>query len=69
MADVELAPEAERDLLNIALYGIETFGIAGTEQYIDGLKTRFKAIAEHPLRYPAVNSIRQGIGGACTGHT
>jgi len=60
MGEYELAPEAERDLLNIALHGIENFGFEQSELYRDGLKARFQEIADHPLRYPAVDQIRKG---------
>lgn len=60
MGEYELAPEAERDLLDIAVFGIESFGPVLAEQYRDGLKTRFQEIADHPLRYPAVDKIREG---------
>lgn len=51
MADFKLAPEAERDLFEIALYGLENFGPVQSEQYRDGLKSRFQEIANSPLRY------------------
>ncbi|MXZ79871.1 MAG: type II toxin-antitoxin system RelE/ParE family toxin [Gammaproteobacteria bacterium] len=60
MSEYELAPEAERDLLDIALHGLENFGLVQSEQYRDGLKSRFQEIANNPLQYQAVDHIRQG---------
>ena len=58
MDEYELAPEAERDLLDIALHGLRNFGLAQSEQYRDGLKSRFQEIANNPLQYQAVDSVR-----------
>ena len=60
MSEYELAPAAEQDLLDIAHYGLTNFGIAQSEQYRDGLKSRFQEIADNPQRYPAIDHIRQG---------
>jgi len=59
-AELRLAPAAERDLINIALYGMEQFGIEQSEQYRDKLKQRFLELTEAPLMYPAVDNIREG---------
>ncbi len=60
MPGYELAPEAENDLLDIALYGLINFGLIPSEQYRDGLKKRFQELADHPHRYQAIDEIRQG---------
>ena len=60
MADYRLAPAAESDLFNIAIYGLERFGLTQSESYRDALKARFQALAEHPYRSPAVDQIRKG---------
>jgi plasmid stabilization system protein ParE len=39
-AELRLAPAAEHDLINIALYGMEQFGIEQSEEYRDKLKQR-----------------------------
>lgn len=41
MADYRLSRRADADLENIALYGIETFGINQALSYRDGLKAGF----------------------------
>ena len=58
--ELRLAPVAEQDLINIALYGMEQFGIEQSEQYRDKLKQRFQELSEAPLMYPAVDNIREG---------
>jgi len=58
--ELRLAPSAEQDLINIALYGMEQFGIEQSEQYRDQLKQRFLELTEAPLMYPAVDDIREG---------
>ena len=57
---IDLAPEAERDLFEIALYGMENFGLTQTERYRDGLDACFQQIANSPMQYQAVDHIRQG---------
>jgi toxin ParE1/3/4 len=59
-AELRLSPAAEQDLINIALYGMEQFGIEQSEQYRDKLKQRFQELSEAPLMYPAVDDIREG---------
>ena len=60
MGKYELVPEAERDLLEIALYGFENFGLVQTEQYYEGLVFRFQEVANYPLQYQSVDHIRPG---------
>ena len=57
MADYRLSRRADADLEDIALYGIETFGIEQALSYRDGLKARF---AEAPHQLPGVDHIRPG---------
>lgn len=60
MAKYELSPDAEKDLLEIALYGLTNYGLEQSEAYRDLLKTRFQELADNPLHYPAVDHIRRG---------
>ena len=70
MARFELTPAAELDLLNIACFGMERFGVAQSELYRDKLYQRFQALAEAPLHYPAVDYIRQGYRrSVCGSHS
>jgi len=55
-----LSKAAEEDLIDIALFGDERFGIAQSNRYRGQLKRRFSTLAEQPLLYPAVNHIREG---------
>ena len=58
--ELRLTPAAEEDLINIALYGMEQFGIEQSELYRDKLKQRFLELTEAPLMYPEVDDIREG---------
>ena len=60
MAKYKLSPEAEADLYRIWLYGARQWGIAAADDHHRALYERFEAIAANPLRYPAVDHIRDG---------
>ena len=55
-----LSKAAEEDLTGIALFGDEHFGIAQSNRYRDQLERQFSALAEQPLRFPAVDHLREG---------
>ena len=55
-----ISKAAEEDLIGIALFGDEHFGIAQSNRYRDQLERRFSALAEQPLLYPAVDHLREG---------
>ena len=70
MASYQLSPQAEQDLLNIALYGLERFGLRQAERYQETLQQRLDELAEHPLRVPAVEHIRPGYRrSVCGAHS
>jgi toxin ParE1/3/4 len=54
--------KADQDLLSIALYGIENYGIKSSRAYRKRLVQKFEYISEHPELYPKVNHIRPGYG-------
>jgi toxin ParE1/3/4 len=58
--DYRLAEAAKEDLIVIAIYGDEHFGIAQSNRYRDQLKNRFSLLAEQPFLYPKVDHIRTG---------
>ncbi len=60
MRKYRLAQRAEDDLIAIARYGDEHFGVAQSDRYREQLKTRFSTLAEQPQLYPAVDHIRPG---------
>jgi toxin ParE1/3/4 len=60
MPDYRLAEAAKEDLIAIAQYGDEHFGVAQSDRYRDQLERRFSTLAENPLLYPAVEHIRAG---------
>ena len=65
MGDYDLSPEAERDLFEIALYGLENFGLARSEEYRDGLNACFQQIAPRGTKLSTTSA--KGIGVASTG--
>ncbi|MDA0740267.1 MAG: type II toxin-antitoxin system RelE/ParE family toxin [Nitrospirae bacterium] len=60
MARYHLSQSAEEDLLGIADYGDEHFGIAQSDRYRELLKQRFSLLAEQPYLFPAVDHIQAG---------
>lgn len=60
MADYRLSEAAKRDLIEIARYGDERYGIERSDQYRDLLKQKFSFIANHPFAYQAVEHIHPG---------
>jgi toxin ParE1/3/4 len=60
VADYRLTEEAKEDLIAIAQYGDEHFGIAQSNRYRDQLKNRFSLLAEQPFLYQEVDYIRTG---------
>lgn len=60
MHEYRLSELAAQDLFDIALYGMEHFGLEASFNYRDMLKERLERVAEHPERYPLVEHIRRG---------
>jgi toxin ParE1/3/4 len=60
MARYELANNADEDFENIFNFGIDTFGLAQAMDYQQGMKKRFKELAEQPEIYQTVEHIRAG---------
>lgn len=60
MRKYRLSQRAKDDLIAIARYGDEHFGVAQSDRYREQLKTRFSTLAEQPQLYPAVDHIRSG---------
>lgn len=60
VARYRLSKLAEEDLLGIAEYGDEHFGIAQSDRYRDQLKQRFSVLAEQPYLYQSVEHIQPG---------
>jgi toxin ParE1/3/4 len=57
MANYRISEDAKGDLQRIYRRGVLEFGEAQADQYFDAFFKRFAELAEHPSRYPAVNSI------------
>lgn len=61
---------AKDDLINIAQYGDANYGIEASNRYRDKLEARFQELVKHPLRYNAVNYIREGYRrSVCGAHS
>lgn len=70
MRKYRLAKRAKEDLIAIAQYGDEHFGVAQSDRYRDQLKQRFSVLAEQPQLYPAVEHIRPGYHrSVCGAHS
>ena len=48
MTKIDFTRDAERDLINIYLYGIEQFGPVQAERYTKTLNAKIEMVAEHP---------------------
>ncbi|MFK7888262.1 MAG: type II toxin-antitoxin system RelE/ParE family toxin, partial [Gammaproteobacteria bacterium] len=51
---------AANDLMEIARYGDERFGVAQSDAYRDQLKAHFSRLAQQPKLFAAVDDIRAG---------
>ncbi|MEQ3640042.1 MAG: type II toxin-antitoxin system RelE/ParE family toxin [Alteromonas sp.] len=60
MANYRLSSAAAQDFEQLFEYGIDNFGLARSESYVDGLIIQFQSIAENPLHYQSVEHIRKG---------
>ncbi|MEQ1816447.1 MAG: type II toxin-antitoxin system RelE/ParE family toxin [Nitrosomonas sp.] len=70
MPEYRLTGAAEEDLIEIAQYGDEHFGIAQSGRYREQLKKRFSQLAAHPMQYAAVDQIYSGYRrSVCGAHS
>lgn len=70
MLNYRLSEVAKEDLIIIAQYGDENFGVVQSDNYRDQLKRQFLVIAERPLFFPAVDHIRAGYRrSVCGAHS
>ena len=60
MGKYRLSKSADADLMDIAKFGDEQFGVTKSNRYRDQLKQRFALLAEQPMLYPTVDHIRRG---------
>ncbi|SEJ52131.1 toxin ParE1/3/4 [Cyclobacterium xiamenense] len=57
-----LTRQAEEDLIEIYLYGLNEFGPIQAEKYHNSLKKAFERIAENHKMFPLALNIREGYG-------
>ena len=70
MPNYRLSEAAKEDLIGIAQYGDEYFGVVQSDNYCSQLKLRFSVIAERPMFFPAVDHIRVGYRrSVCGAHS
>jgi len=70
MGNYRLAKRVKDDLIAIAQYGDEHFGVARSNRNRDKLKQRFSVLAEQPQLYPVVEHIRPGYHrSVCGAHS
>jgi toxin ParE1/3/4 len=70
MGEYRLSNRAHDDLIAIAQYGDEHFGVAQSNRYRDQLKQRFSLLVEQPQLYPTVDHIRPGYRrSVCGSHS
>ncbi len=70
MLNYRLSEAAKEDLIIIAQYGDENFGVVQSDNYRDQLKRQFLVIAERPLFFTAVDHIRAGYRrSVCGAHS
>lgn len=48
MTKIDFTRDAERDLINIFLYGVEHFGLVQAERYLETINAKIEMAAEHP---------------------
>jgi toxin ParE1/3/4 len=68
--EYRLSEAASEDLIQIAQYGFENFGLERPEKYRDKLKKQFAVIASNPLRFVSVDYIKMDYRrSVCDSHS
>ena len=60
MANYRLIKNAKEDLKRIYRRGLLKFGEAQADKYLDAFFDRFEQIAQQPLLYQTIDSVREG---------
>jgi toxin ParE1/3/4 len=58
---IELTKEAERDLINIFLFGVEHFGVVQAERYSSLLTAKIESAAANPSFGADYDFVRSGL--------
>ncbi len=61
MSRIELTGDADRDLIDIYLQGLESYGLPQAERYQDILGAKLHVLAENPSFGSDYGDIRQGL--------
>ncbi|HEV8034946.1 type II toxin-antitoxin system RelE/ParE family toxin [Yoonia sp.] len=69
MRKIKLTLDAERDLIDIYLFGIEHFGHAQAERYAETINAKITAAADNPSIGADYNFVRNGLRSyECVSH-
>ena len=61
MSSYRLTRRADRDLIDIYLYTLETFGPEQAERYTEGMRSCFAMLADNPRMGRTAETIRPGL--------
>ncbi len=61
MTKIEFTGDAERDLIDLYLHGIERFGLAQAERYSKTLHDKIETVAENPSFGADYSFVREGL--------
>ena len=61
MNQIEITNDAEQDLIDIYLYGVEHFGLAQAERYLESLHAKISLAAQHPNFGVDYGFVREGL--------
>jgi toxin ParE1/3/4 len=61
LTQIELTRDAERDLIDIYLFGIEHFGPSQAERYATALHSRIAFIADNPSAGADYSAVQNGL--------
>lgn len=60
MADYKISLEAQNDLQQAYIYGVERYGVPAADDFYDALSACFDVIASSPRTWPRVEHVKQG---------
>ena len=61
MTRVKLSHDAERDLIDIYLFGLEHFGVRQAERYLERISSKIELAADNPSFGADYGSVTEGL--------
>ena len=61
MTQIQITNDAEQDLIDIYGYGVEHFGLAQAERYLESLHAKISLAAQHPSFGMDYGFVREGL--------